>query len=82
MHLLVVEDDPRLAALLARLLGEDRHVVEVASTGREALDLADGLPGLDAVVLDVGLPDLDGLTVARRLRAARAAHADPDAHGA
>ena len=70
MHLLVVEDDPRLAALLARLLGEDRHVVEVASTGREALELADGLPGLDAVVLDVGLPDLDGLTVARRLRAA------------
>ena len=70
MHLLVVEDDPRLAALLARLLGEERHVVEVAATGREALDLADGLPGLDAVVLDVGLPDVDGLTVARRLRTA------------
>jgi len=68
VHLLVVEDDPRLAALLARLLGEDRHVVEVAATGREALDLAQGLPGLDAVVLDVGLPDVDGLTVARRLR--------------
>ena len=68
MHLLVVEDDPRLAALLARLLGEDRHVVEVAATGRDALDLAEGLPGLDAVVLDVGLPYLDGLSVARRLR--------------
>src|SRR5262245_9379666 len=40
VHLLVVEDDPRLAALLARLLGEDRHVVEVAATGREAIDLA------------------------------------------
>jgi DNA-binding response OmpR family regulator len=70
VHLLVVEDDPRLAALLARLLGEDRHVVEVAATGREAIDLAEGLPGLDAVVLDVGLPDVDGLTVARRLRTA------------
>ena len=68
MHLLVVEDDPRLAALLARLLGEERHVVEVAATGREALELAEGLPGLAAVVLDVGLPDVDGLTVARRLR--------------
>lgn len=70
MHLLVVEDDRRLSALLARLLGEDRHVVEVAANGRDALDLAEGLPGLDAVVLDVGLPDVDGLTVARRLRTA------------
>jgi DNA-binding response OmpR family regulator len=69
VHLLVVEDDPRLAALLERLLVEERHVVERAATGRDALDLADALPGLDAVVLDVGLPDLDGLTVARRLRA-------------
>jgi DNA-binding response OmpR family regulator len=69
MHLLVVEDDPRLGRLLMRLFGEDRHVVELASTGREGLDLADTGSTLDAIVLDVGLPDVDGLEVARRIRA-------------
>ena len=45
MHLLVVEDDPRLARSLSRLLSEDRHVVELAMTGREGLDLALGATG-------------------------------------
>ena len=67
MHLLLVEDDPRLADLVARLLQGERHVVEQAATGEAALELADA-PGLDAIVLDVGLPDLSGLEVARRLR--------------
>jgi two-component system, OmpR family, response regulator MprA len=67
MHLLLVEDDPRLADLVARLLGGERHLVERATTGAAALELADG-PGIDAIVLDVGLPDLSGLEVARRLR--------------
>ena len=70
MHLLVVEDDPRLGRLLSRLLGEDRHVVELAARGEEGLELAEHGEGLDAVILDVGLPDLSGLEVARRLRAA------------
>jgi DNA-binding response OmpR family regulator len=69
MHLLVVEDDVRLGRMLRRLLADDRHVVEYAATGREGLELAQGVPGLDAVVLDLGLPDLDGLEVTRRLRA-------------
>ena len=68
MHLLVVEDDPPLGRMLRRLLGDDRHVVELASTGREGLELADGINGLDAVILDLGLPDMDGLDVARSLR--------------
>jgi len=68
MHLLVVEDDPPLGRMLRRLLGDDRHVVELASTGREGLELADGINGLDAVILDLVLPDMDGLDVARRLR--------------
>ena len=72
MHVLLVEDDLRLADLIARLLTADRHVVERASTATEALELADA-PGLDAVVLDIGLPDFSGLEVARRLRA-RACH--------
>jgi two-component system OmpR family response regulator len=68
MHLLLVEDDPRLADIVARLLGGDRHLVERATTGGAALELAEA-PGLDAIVLDVGLPDMSGLEVARRLRA-------------
>ena len=68
MHLLVVEDDVRLGPLLTRLLREDRHVVELTTRGGEALDLAAGLDGLDAVVLDIGLPDMSGLDVARQLR--------------
>ena len=69
MHLLVVEDDPRLGRLLIRLFREDRHVVELAETGQDGLDVADSGATLDAIVLDIGLPDVDGLEVARRLRA-------------
>jgi two-component system OmpR family response regulator len=60
MHVLIIEDDPRLSDLLEQLLVGDRHVVEVARTGRDGLDLAE-TNGLDAIVLDVGLPDLSGL---------------------
>jgi DNA-binding response OmpR family regulator len=69
MHLLVVEDDPRLGRLLVRLFTDDRHVVELAENGRDGLDVADSGARLDAIVLDVGLPDVDGLEVARRIRA-------------
>jgi two-component system OmpR family response regulator len=68
MHLLVVEDDPRLSRVLKRLLEEDRHLVELAADGATAIEIATNLPELDAVVLDVGLPDMSGLEVARRLR--------------
>jgi DNA-binding response OmpR family regulator len=68
MHLLVVEDDARLRRLLTRLLGVDRHVVEEASDGRTALELARMADGLDAIILDIGLPDRSGLEVARDLR--------------
>ena len=70
MHLLIVEDDPRLGPLLVRMLAEDRHVVELAATGQDGLEMA-ALDGLDAVILDVGLPDISGFEVARRLRARR-----------
>ena len=67
MHLVVVEDDAKLAALLARLLRRDRHVVEVMATGEEALDTLDTLEGVEAVILDVGLPGISGIEVAQRL---------------
>jgi len=68
MHLLLVEDDPRLQRVLRRLLEDDRHVVEVASDGEEALDVADATTGIETVILDVGLPGMSGLDVARALR--------------
>jgi DNA-binding response OmpR family regulator len=69
MHLLVVEDDPRLGSLLLRLFAGDRHVAELAATGHDGLIAADSGASLDAIILDVGLPDLDGFEVARRIRA-------------
>ena len=70
MHLLLVEDDARLARALARLLRDDRHVVDLAGDGASALDLVEAADGLDALILDVGLPDISGLEVARRVRSA------------
>ena len=70
MHLLVIEDDPRLGRLLRRLLEDDRHVVDIATDGRTGLEIAEDGPGIECVVLDIGLPDISGLEVAKRLRAA------------
>ena len=68
MHLLVVEDDARLSRLLKRLLSQDRHVVETALTAEEGLEMATSNLELDAIILDVGLPDRSGFDVARALR--------------
>jgi DNA-binding response OmpR family regulator len=68
VHLLVVEDDARLSRLLKRLLSQDRHVVETALTAEDGLEVATSSLELDAVILDVGLPDKSGFEVARTLR--------------
>jgi DNA-binding response OmpR family regulator len=68
MHLLVIEDDPRLSRLLKRLLEDDRHVVELATDGETGLEIAEDAAGIECVILDIGLPDINGLEVARRLR--------------
>jgi Response regulators consisting of a CheY-like receiver domain and a winged-helix DNA-binding domain len=68
MHLLLVEDDPRLQRVLRRLLEDDRHVVEVAPDGRTALELVEATAGIETLILDLGLPDMSGLEVARRVR--------------
>src|SRR5581483_7955632 len=68
MRVLLVEDEPKLAALLQRALREEGHPVDVAGRGEDALWMARSAP-YDAIVLDVMLPDLDGFEIVRRLRA-------------
>ncbi len=69
MRILVVDDEPAVRASLSRALRLDGYEVALAADGRAALDaLADATS--DAVVLDVLMPQLDGLEVCRRLRAA------------
>jgi DNA-binding response OmpR family regulator len=70
MRILVVEDNSRLAAIVAQLLSEEGHAVESARDGRGALELALAPDaGFDVIVLDVVLPDMDGLEVCRGIRA-------------
>src|SRR3954469_3490375 len=68
MRVLVVEDDPGLAAVLARGLEEAGYAVDSAADGSTGLWLGTENE-YDVVVLDLGLPDLDGLCVLSRLRA-------------
>jgi DNA-binding response OmpR family regulator len=68
-RVVVVEDDPLQAESLAFILRQEGYVVELASTGAEALAVARSQPAPDTVLLDVALPDLSGVEVARRLRA-------------
>ena len=67
MRILVVEDDPKMAELLRRGLSMEGHSVDIAADGVQGLEKGQSLP-FDAIVLDIMLPGLDGLSVARRLR--------------
>jgi two-component system, OmpR family, response regulator len=64
---LVVEDEPKLAALIQRGLTEDGHVADVAGSGEDAVWMAVATP-YDAIVLDVMLPGMDGFATCRELR--------------
>jgi two-component system OmpR family response regulator len=63
-----VEDEAKLAGLLARGLREEGHVADVVGRGEDALWMAKAAP-YDAIVLDVMLPGLDGFATCRELRA-------------
>ena len=67
-RILLIEDDSRLAAMVAEYLGEAGYRVAVAATGRAGLERL-GREPFDATVLDLMLPDMDGLEVCRALRA-------------
>ena len=70
MRILVVEDEPDAARFLARGLREHAFAVDTAADGNSAIEKAH-ISTYDAIVLDLMLPDLDGLAVCRALREAR-----------
>jgi len=67
MRILLVEDERKVASFIARALRENTYAVDVAETGRKALELGADVP-YDAILLDVRLPDLSGIEVCRELR--------------
>jgi two-component system response regulator MprA len=69
VRILVVDDEPSVRSALSRALELERYDVVLAEDGRAALDRL-ALAPVDAVVLDVSMPGVDGLEVCRRLRAA------------
>ena len=86
MRILVVDDDPSVAQVLAEVLRVEGHDVLVALDGIEALNVVETTP-VDGVFLDLVMPGLDGLTVLSRIRSRfpdlpvviLSAHAETDA---
>jgi DNA-binding response OmpR family regulator len=70
MQILVVEDEPGMAKLLKRTFQEDGHQVVLANDGKQGFEIA-RCSAFDVIVLDVMLPGMDGVSVARRLRECR-----------
>lgn len=67
--ILVVEDDPASRVLMTRVLEGSGYRVQTAESGEQALAAMDGNASPDLVVLDIGLPGMDGVEVCARLRA-------------
>lgn len=66
MTILIVEDEPDIRAMLGDFLEGEGYAILAAGTGREAIECARQVP--DLILLDAGLPDMDGLEVCRLLR--------------
>lgn len=67
MRVLIVEDERRISAYVKRGLEEQGYAVDAVDTGRDALDWAEAA-SYDLILLDILLPELDGLSVCRELR--------------
>jgi DNA-binding response OmpR family regulator len=74
-RILLVDDDPRLAGMVSEYLGEAGYRVTIAADGRAGLERLSRAP-FDAMVLDLMLPDMDGLEVCRQVRASAAGAAE------
>ena len=67
MHILLVEDETRISAYVKRGLEEDGYAVDAVFTGAQALDWVERGP-YDFIILDILLPEMDGISVCRELR--------------
>jgi two-component system OmpR family response regulator len=76
MRLLIVEDDAPLASGLRRILEAEGHAVDVTGRGEDAVSAA-ASERFDLVILDIGLPQMDGFEVLRRFRAAASGRGAP-----
>lgn len=67
MKILIIEDEKRMAGILKKGLEEQAFIVDVAHDGEEGLYMAENYP-YDAILLDIMLPIMDGLTILNELR--------------
>jgi two-component system, OmpR family, response regulator len=67
MRILIVEDEGKMARLISRAISEEGMAADIAGRGEDALDMA-GSTEYDAILLDLGLPGIDGFETCRRLR--------------
>jgi CheY-like chemotaxis protein len=66
--ILVADDDPEIRRVMARFLARDRFAVLLAADGGEALDLFERTPGLAAAVIDLVMPNREGIETIREIR--------------
>lgn len=67
MRILLIEDEKKVASFVARALREKAYAVDIAETGEKGLEMAGDAP-YDAILLDIRLPGMDGISVCRKLR--------------
>src|SRR5512137_2310405 len=67
MRMLIVEDEHRIAQTIKKGLEQERYAVDVTYTGSDGFDLA-STESYDAIILDLMLPGMDGLTICKELR--------------
>ena len=67
MRILLIEDEQKVASFVARALREKSYAVDIAESGEKGLEMATGAP-YDAILLDIRLPGMDGISVCRKMR--------------